>query len=455
MIQLKIEREALKKETDKNSADRLVKLEVELSDLEEKVSALSARWEHEKSRLSDMQKLKEQLDAARIELEQAQRQGRLERASELSYGIIPELEKKLELDATDDETANSSPLMLEEAVTEEHVAQIVSRWTGVPVDKLMSGEREKLLAMEDTLHHRVIGQEEAIASVSRAVRRARAGLQDPARPIGSFLFLGPTGVGKTELCKALAAFLFDDENAICRIDMSEYMEKHSVARLIGAPPGYVGYEEGGAMSEAVRRRPYQIVLFDEIEKAHPDIFNVLLQVLDDGRLTDGQGRTVDFSNTLIIMTSNLGASHLAALEDSETVDKVRQEVQDEVHGFFRPEFINRLDEMILFERLKEVQMVDIVDVQLARLEKILQSRDIHLELVDDARAWLAHTGYDPVFGARPLKRVIQKEVQDPLAEKILAGEVTDNSVVYVGVHKAENKSDSDTLSFSTTPPTAN
>jgi ATP-dependent Clp protease ATP-binding subunit ClpB len=280
-------------------------------------------------------------------------------------------------------------------------------------------------------------------------------LQDPARPIGSFLFLGPTGVGKTELCKALAAFLFDDENAICRIDMSEYMEKHSVARLIGAPPGYVGYEEGGAMSEAVRRRPYQIVLFDEIEKAHPDIFNVLLQVLDDGRLTDGQGRTVDFSNTLIIMTSNLGASHLAALEDSEIVDKVRQEVQDEVHGFFRPEFINRLDEMILFERLKEVQMVDIVDVQLARLEKILQSRDIHLELVDDARAWLAHTGYDPVFGARPLKRVIQREVQDPLAEKILAGEVTDNSVVYVGVHKAENKSDSDTLSFSTTPPTAN
>lgn len=455
MIQLKIEREALKKETDKNSADRLVKLEVELSDLEEKVSALSARWEHEKSRLSDMQKLKEQLDAARIELEQAQRQGRLERASELSYGIIPELEKKLEVDATDDETANSTPLMLEEAVTEEHVAQIVSRWTGVPVDKLMSGEREKLLAMEDTLHHRVIGQEEAIASVSRAVRRARAGLQDPARPIGSFLFLGPTGVGKTELCKALAAFLFDDENAICRIDMSEYMEKHSVARLIGAPPGYVGYEEGGAMSEAVRRRPYQIVLFDEIEKAHPDIFNVLLQVLDDGRLTDGQGRTVDFSNTLIIMTSNLGASHLAALEDSETVDKVRQEVQDEVHGFFRPEFINRLDEMILFERLKEDQMVDIVDVQLARLEKILQSRDIHLELVDDARAWLAHTGYDPVFGARPLKRVIQKEVQDPLAEKILAGEVMDNSVVYVGVHKAENKSDSDTLSFSTTPPSTN
>ena len=458
MIQLKIEREALKKETDKNSADRLVKLEVELSDLEEKVSALSARWEHEKSRLSDMQKLKEQLDAARIELEQAQRQGALERASELSYGIIPELEKQLEVDDAgnaDNAAAQNAPLMLEEAVTEEHVAQIVSRWTGVPVDKLMSGEKEKLLAMEDVLHHRVIGQEEAISSVSRAVRRARAGLQDPARPIGSFLFLGPTGVGKTELCKALAAFLFDDESAICRIDMSEYMEKHAVARLIGAPPGYVGYEEGGALSEAVRRRPYQIILFDEIEKAHPDIFNVLLQVLDDGRLTDGQGRTVDFSNTLIIMTSNLGASHLAALADSETVDKVRQEVQDEVHGFFRPEFINRLDEMILFERLKEDQMGDIVDVQLARLETILQSRDIHLELVDDARAWLARTGYDPVFGARPLKRVIQKEVQDPLAEKILAGEVTDNSVVYVGVHKAENKSDSDTLSFSTTPPTAN
>ncbi len=455
MIQLKIEREALKKETDKNSADRLAKLEVELSDLEEKVSVLSARWEHEKTRLSDMQKLKEQLDAARIELEQAQRQGALERASELSYGIIPELEKQLEVDVADDEATQNTSLMLEEAVTEEHVAQIVSRWTGVPVDKLMSGEKERLLTMEDALHKRVIGQDEAITSVSRAVRRARAGLQDPARPIGSFLFLGPTGVGKTELSKALAEFLFDNENAICRIDMSEYMEKHSVARLIGAPPGYVGYGEGGAMSESIRQRPFQIVLFDEIEKAHPDIFNVLLQVLDDGRLTDGQGRTVDFSNTLIIMTSNLGASHLAALDDSETVDKVRQEVQDEVHGFFRPEFINRLDEMILFERLKEDQMGDIVEVQLARLEAILQSRDIHLELSNDARAWLASTGYDPVFGARPLKRVIQKEVQDPLAEKILAGEVMDNSVVYVGVAKAENKADSDTLSFSTTPPSAN
>ena len=455
MIQLKIEREALKKETDKNSADRIAKLEVELSDLEEKVSVLSARWEHEKTRLSDMQKLKEQLDAARIELEQAQRQGALERASELSYGIIPELEKQLEVDVADDEATQNTSLMLEEAVTEEHVAQIVSRWTGVPVDKLMSGEKERLLTMEDALHKRVIGQDEAIASVSRAVRRARAGLQDPARPIGSFLFLGPTGVGKTELSKALAEFLFDNENAICRIDMSEYMEKHSVARLIGAPPGYVGYGEGGTMSESIRQRPFQIVLFDEIEKAHPDIFNVLLQVLDDGRLTDGQGRTVDFSNTLIIMTSNLGASHLAALDDSETVDKVCQEVQDEVHGFFRPEFINRLDEMILFERLKEDQMGDIVEVQLARLEAILQSRDIHLELSNDARAWLASTGYDPVFGARPLKRVIQKEVQDPLAEKILAGEVMDNSVVYVGVAKAENKADSDTLSFSTTPPSAN
>ena len=455
MIQLKIEREALKKEIDKNSADRLAKLEVELSDLEEKVSVLSARWEHEKTRLSDMQKLKEQLDAARIELEQAQRQGALERASELSYGIIPELEKQLEVDVADDEATQNTSLMLEEAVTEEHVAQIVSRWTGVPVDKLMSGEKERLLTMEDALHKRVIGQDEAISSVSRAVRRARAGLQDPARPIGSFLFLGPTGVGKTELSKALAEFLFDKENAICRIDMSEYMEKHSVARLIGAPPGYVGYGEGGTMSESIRQRPFQIVLFDEIEKAHPDIFNVLLQVLDDGRLTDGQGRTVDFSNTLIIMTSNLGASHLAALDDSETVDKVRQEIQDEVHGFFRPEFINRLDEMILFERLKEDQMGDIVEVQLARLEAILQSRDIHLEISNDARALLASNGYDPVFGARPLKRVIQKEVQDPLAEKILAGEVMDNSVVYVGVAMAENKADSDTLSFSSTPPSAN
>ena len=455
MIQLKIEREALKKETDQNSADRLDKLEVELSGLEKNVSVLSARWEHEKTRLSDMQKLKEQLDAARIELEQAQRQGELERASELSYGIIPELEKQLEVDFADDEATQNTSLMLEEAVTEEHVAQIVSRWTGVPVDKLMSGEKERLLTMEDALHKRVIGQDEAIASVSRAVRRARAGLQDPARPIGSFLFLGPTGVGKTELSKALAEFLFDKENAICRIDMSEYMEKHSVARLIGAPPGYVGYGEGGAMSESIRQRPFQIVLFDEIEKAHPDIFNVLLQMLDDGRLTDGQGRTVDFSNTLIIMTSNLGASHLAALDDSETVDKVRQEVLDEVHGFFRPEFINRLDEMILFERLKEDQMGNIVEVQLARLEAILQSRDIHLEISNDARAWLASNGYDPVFGARPLKRVIQKEVQDPLAEKILAGEVMDNSVVYVGVAKAENKADRDTLSFSTTPPSAN
>ncbi|MEC7092438.1 MAG: AAA family ATPase, partial [Pseudomonadota bacterium] len=406
-------------------------------------------------RLSDMQKLKEQLDSARIELEQAQRQGELERASELSYGIIPELEKQLEVDFADDEATQNTSLMLEEAVTEEHVAQIVSRWTGVPVDKLMSGEKERLLTMEDALHKRVIGQDEAIASVSRAVRRARAGLQDPARPIGSFLFLGPTGVGKTELSKALAEFLFDKENAICRIDMSEYMEKHSVARLIGAPPGYVGYGEGGAMSESIRQRPFQIVLFDEIEKAHPDIFNVLLQVLDDGRLTDGQGRTVDFSNTLIIMTSNLGASHLAALDDSETVDKVRQEVLDEVHGFFRPEFINRLDEMILFERLKADQMGNIVEVQLARLEAIMQSRDIYMELSNDARAWLASAGYDTVFGARPLKRVIQKEVQDPLAEKILAGEVTDNSVVYVGVAKAENKADIDTLCFSTTPPSAN
>ena len=455
MIQLKIEREALKKETDQNSADRLDKLEVELSGLEENVSVLSARWEHEKTRLSNMQKLKEQLDSARIELEQAQRQGELERASELSYGIIPELEKQLEVDFADDEATQNTSLMLEEAVTEEHVAQIVSRWTGVPVDKLMSGEKERLLTMEDALHKRVIGQDEAIASVSRAVRRARAGLQDPARPIGSFLFLGPTGVGKTELSKALAEFLFDKENAICRIDMSEYMEKHSVARLIGAPPGYVGYGEGGAMSESIRQRPFQIVLFDEIEKAHPDIFNVLLQMLDDGRLTDGQGRTVDFSNTLIIMTSNLGASHLAALDDSETVDKVRQEVLDEVHGFFRPEFINRLDEMILFERLKEDQMGNIVEVQLARLEAILQSRDIHLEISNDARAWLASNGYDPVFGARPLKRVIQKEVQDPLAEKILAGEVMDNNVVYVGVAKAENKADRDTLSFSNTPPSAN
>ena len=458
VIQLKIERAALKKETDKASQDRLAKLEVELAALEKKGAALTARWESEKDRLSGMQKLKEELDAARIELDQAQRKGNLERASELSYGVIPDLEKRLDLNEGSQNGENGengennegedNAVMLEEAVTEEHVAQIVSRWTGVPVDKLMAGEKEKLLSMETALHRRVIGQDEAIAAVSRAVRRSRAGLQDPSRPIGSFLFLGPTGVGKTELTKSLAEFLFDDEQAVCRIDMSEYMEKHSVARLIGAPPGYVGYEEGGALSETVRRRPYQIVLFDEVEKAHPDVFNVLLQVLDDGRLTDGQGRTVDFKNTLIILTSNLGSEHLVALDAAASVEDAREAVMEQVHAAFRPEFINRLDDIILFERLREDQMSAIVGVQMARLEKLLGERDMHLELSAAAVEWLAARGYDPAYGARPLKRVIQREVQDRLAEQILAGELQDGNVVYV-------VPGDDMLDFSTSPPTTN
>ena len=427
IIQLKIEQEALKKETDSASKDRLERLSGELAELEEKSASLTARWNAEKDKLGSEQKLKEQLEAARNELVQAQRRGEYQRAGELTYGVIPDLERKLA--ATE---AERGGVLVDEAVTANHVAQIVSRWTGVPVDKMLEGERDKLLKMEDALATRVVGQAEAVKAVATAVRRARAGLQDPNRPIGSFMFLGPTGVGKTELTKALAAFLFDDEAALVRIDMSEYMEKHSVARLIGAPPGYVGYEEGGALTEAVRRRPYQVVLFDEIEKAHPDVFNVLLQVLDDGRLTDGQGRTVDFRNVLIVMTSNLGADFLVLQKEGEDSSAVHAEVMQVVRGHFRPEFLNRVDEIILFHRLRREDMGAIVDIQFARLAKLLEDRKITIELHPEAREWLASKGYDPAYGARPLKRVIQKNVQDPLAELILAGDIHDGEKVVIG-----------------------
>ncbi len=425
IIQLKIEREALKKETDPASQDRLQKLEQELADLESKSASVTAVWQRDKEKLGRAQKVQEELDAARNELVQAQRSGNLERASELSYGVIPGLEKQL-AEKSDDDGA-----MVEETVSATHIAQVVSRWTGIPVDKMLEGEREKLLQMEAGLSARVIGQAEAVSAVSRAVRRARAGLQDPGRPIGSFMFLGPTGVGKTELTKALADFLFDDDQAICRLDMSEYMEKHSVSRLIGAPPGYVGYEEGGALTEAVRRRPYQVVLFDEIEKAHPDVFNVLLQVLDDGRLTDGQGRTVDFKNTLIIMTSNLGAEYLADQKEGEDTGAVREQVMDVVRSRFRPEFLNRLDEILLFHRLTRPQMDGIVAIQMKRLDALLEDRQITLTLDDAARHWLADKGYDPVYGARPLKRIIQRNVQDPLADLLLEGAIKDGESVEV------------------------
>jgi ATP-dependent Clp protease ATP-binding subunit ClpB len=427
IMQLKIEREALKVEKDEASKDRLVRLEKELTDLEEQSTSLTAKWQAEKEKLGLAADLKKQLDEARNELASAQRKGEFAKAGELAYGRIPDLEKKL----VEAESAEAQGSMVEETVTPAHIAHIVSRWTGIPVDKMLEGEREKLLRMEDELARRVVGQGEAVQAVSKAVRRARAGLQDPNRPIGSFMFLGPTGVGKTELTKALANFLFDDESAMVRIDMSEFMEKHSVARLIGAPPGYVGYEEGGALTEAVRRRPYQVVLFDEVEKAHPDVFNVLLQVLDDGRLTDGQGRTVDFRNTLIIMTSNLGAEFLVSLGENEDVDKVRDEVMGVVRASFRPEFLNRVDEVILFHRLRRQDMGQIVAIQLKRLEALLADRKIELDLDADAIEWLANKGYDPAYGARPLKRVIQKELQDPLAEKILMGEILDGSTVKV------------------------
>jgi ATP-dependent Clp protease ATP-binding subunit ClpB len=426
IVQLKIEREALKKEHDAGSRDRLEKLVEELEELEKESAELTAQWRSEKDKMASAQKIKEKLDQARVELEQVQRKGDYTRAGELTYAVIPDLERKLK----EAEKAESHR-MIEEAVTDQHIAGVVSRWTGIPVERMLAGERDKLLAMEDNLRRRVIGQDEAVIAVSNAIRRARAGLQDPNRPIGSFLFLGPTGVGKTELAKALAEFLFDDEQAMLRVDMSEYMEKHSVARLIGAPPGYVGYDEGGALTEAIRRRPYQVILFDEVEKAHPDVFNVLLQVLDDGRLTDGQGRTVDFRNTLIVLTSNLGSEILANLDEGKDVASVRREVMEMVRAAFRPEFLNRLDEILIFRRLSRADMQGIVVIQLARLQKLLVDRKITLDIDDKARAWLADAGYDPVYGARPLKRVIQRDLQNPLAELILKGRIIDGESVAV------------------------
>ena len=426
IIQLKIEEQALQKEPDAASQERLGALRKELADLEQQSSELTTRWQNERDKIAAEGKVKEELEAARLELEQAQRTGDLAKAGELQYGRIPELEKRLA-----EAEGQSQNAMLREQVTEDDIASVVSRWTGIPVDRMMAGEREKLLAMEETIGKRVIGQAQAIEAVSKAVRRARAGLQDPNRPLGSFLFLGPTGVGKTELTKALAGFLFDDDNAMVRIDMSEFMEKHAVARLIGAPPGYVGYDEGGVLTEAVRRRPYQVVLFDEVEKAHPDVFNVLLQVLDDGRLTDGQGRVVDFTNTLIILTSNLGSQFLAQMEDGQDVKDVEPQVMDVVRGHFRPEFLNRLDEIILFHRLAQEHMAPIVDIQVARVQKLLKDRKIVLDLTEAAKRWLGRVGYDPVYGARPLKRAVQRYLQDPLAEKILAGEVPDGSTVTI------------------------
>jgi ATP-dependent Clp protease ATP-binding subunit ClpB len=427
IIRLKIEQEALKKETDAGSKSRLQTLEKELAELEEKSAALTARWSAEKNKLSNAQKLKSELDALRVELANAQRRGEFQRAGELAYGKIPELEKKL----AEIEAKERPGEVMEEAVTANHIAQVVSRWTGVPVDKMLEGERDKLLKMEEALGKRVVGQAEAVRAVATAVRRSRAGLQDPHRPTGSFMFLGPTGVGKTELTKALAEYLFNDETAMVRLDMSEYMEKHSVSRLIGAPPGYVGYDEGGALTEAVRRRPYQVVLFDEIEKAHPDVFNVLLQVLDDGRLTDGQGRTVDFRNTLIIMTSNLGSEFLVNQPEGEDTSEVREQVMGMVRAHFRPEFLNRVDEIILFHRLQKSEMGRIVEIQFGRLTKLLEDRKITLTLDAAARDWLAAKGWDPAYGARPLKRVIQRNLQDPLAEMILAGEIKDGDRVII------------------------
>jgi ATP-dependent Clp protease ATP-binding subunit ClpB len=427
VIQLKIEREALKKETDAASKERLAKVEQEISDLERRSAELTARWRAEKEKLGTVQRLKEQLDAARGELETAQRRGDLQRAGELLYSVIPALEKQLA-------QTPAQGQMLKQEVTTEEVAEVVSRWTGIPVDKMLEGEREKLLHMDEKLRERVVGQDQAIHAVANAVRRARAGLQDPNRPIGSFLFLGPTGVGKTELCKALAEFLFDDEHAMIRVDMSEYMERHSVARLIGAPPGYIGYEEGGSLTEAVRRRPYQVILFDEVEKAHNDVFNILLQVLDDGRLTDGQGHTVDFRNTLIALTSNLGSEFLAALPEGQPAEAARDQVMEIVRRSFRPEFLNRLDEIILFNRLGRSEMKRIVDIQLRQLQQLLAERKITLKIDDTAKTWLANTGYDPVYGARPLKRVIQRELQNPLATMLLSGTIKDGETVRVSVH---------------------
>lgn len=426
IIQLKIEEMALAKESDQPSKDRLETLRGELGNLEQQSAELTTRWQNERDKIAAEGKIKEQLDAARIELDQAQRAGDLGKAGELSYGRIPELEKQLA-----EAQGQAQNALLREEVTADDIASVVSKWTGVPVDRMLAGEREKLLQMEQVIGRRVIGQKDAVIAVSKAVRRARAGLQDPNRPLGSFLFLGPTGVGKTELTKALAGFLFDDDTAMVRIDMSEFMEKHAVSRLIGAPPGYVGYDEGGVLTEAVRRRPYQVVLFDEVEKAHGDVFNVLLQVLDDGRLTDGQGRVVDFTNTLIILTSNLGSQFLAGLEEGQDVEAVEPQVMDVVRGHFRPEFLNRLDEIILFHRLGVEHMAPIVEIQMARVAQLLRDRKIALNLTDAAKRWLGRVGYDPVYGARPLKRAVQRYVQDPLAEKLLAGEVPDGATVNI------------------------
>jgi len=430
IIQLKIEREALKKETDEASKERLKKVEQDIAELEKRCNELTALWRAEKEKLASVQRTKEQLEQARSELELVQRRGDLTRAGELMYSIIPQLEKKLA------ETPARGQMFKQE-VTAEEIAEVVSRWTGIPVDRMLEGEREKLLHMEDKLRQRVVGQDAAIVVISDAVRRARAGLQDPNRPIGSFLFLGPTGVGKTELCKALAEFLFDDERAMIRIDMSEYMEKHSVARLIGAPPGYVGYEEGGSLTEAVRRRPYQDILFDEVEKAHSDVFNILLQVLDDGRLTDGQGHTVDFRNTIIVLTSNLGSEFLAALMEGQPAEAAREQVMDVVRRAFRPEFLNRLDEIVLFNRLGRNEMKWIVDIQLRHLQQLLADRKIVLEVDEKAKTWLANTGYDPVYGARPLKRVIQRHLQNPLASMLLSGAMKDGETVTVTVQDGQ------------------
>ncbi|MEQ3625518.1 MAG: ATP-dependent chaperone ClpB [Celeribacter sp.] len=428
ILQLQIEAEALKKEDDRASVDRLEKLERELSDLQERSAEMTAQWQSERDKLESARDLKEQLDRARADLEIAKREGNLVKAGELSYGVIPQLEKQLsEAEAADGD------VMVEEAVRPEQIAQVVERWTGIPTSKMLEGERDKLLRMEQELGRRVIGQQQAVRAVSDAVRRARAGLNDEARPLGSFLFLGPTGVGKTELTKALAEFLFDDDGAMVRIDMSEFMEKHAVSRLIGAPPGYVGYDEGGVLTEAVRRRPYQVVLFDEVEKAHPDVFNVLLQVLDDGVLTDGQGRKVDFKQTLIVLTSNLGAQALSQMPDGADPAEAKRDVMDAVRAHFRPEFLNRLDETIIFDRLGRADMDGIVDIQLGLLRKRLATRNIGLELSDDARQWLADEGYDPVFGARPLKRVIQRALQNQLAEMLLAGDVSEGETVTVTV----------------------
>jgi ATP-dependent Clp protease ATP-binding subunit ClpB len=424
LVQLKIEREALRKETDAGSQARLEKIEGEIADLDAESEEMTARWKAEKSKLGAAAQAREALDRLRAELEQAKRVGDLQKASEIAYGQIPMVERQLA-----EAEASAKDQMTPEVVDAEQIAQVVSRWTGVPVEKMLEGERAKLLSMEDKLRGRVVGQDEALEAVSDAVRRARAGLKDPNRPIGSFLFLGPTGVGKTELTKALAEFLFDDETAVTRLDMSEYMEKHSVSRMIGAPPGYVGYDEGGALTEAVRRRPYQVVLFDEVEKAHPDVFNVLLQVLDDGRLTDGQGRTVDFRNTMLIMTSNLGSEFLAGQSEGEDVEEVRPQVMDVVRRHFRPEFLNRIDEIILFKRLGRGEMDSIVKIQLGRVEKLLADRRMTLDVTPSALAWLGDKGYDPVYGARPLKRVIQKELMDPIARLILAGDLKDGEVI--------------------------